>query len=308
MNNSNEPKTYSSTRGKYALQGLLVGQKGAVTCIAVHPLGIFAACGGMRIWHLPTGKSLLTPTNTADRGITTAIVWLTKPDDDNDGLAYGTEHGSFASGSGTRMNTHSGQLAVVHRAEAVHRFVIDGGMSPRTISSITIRDHWPQAVAFGQVGVRGPELWTFGREDGVIYILNDEGKILKAKTTGAVIGHAVLSAKDDAIILDNVSQGIALYKLSGTERIRTFQVPHNERRSRNVAFHDGTSTIVIGSDHGRVYEFDRRTGQISDIIDIRVRERVQSIAVWVKVATPLNRPASRKTFEDGQHTDPKTSA
>ncbi|KAJ3983692.1 hypothetical protein F5890DRAFT_1475174, partial [Lentinula detonsa] len=249
MNNSNEPKTYSSTRGKYALQGLLVGQKGAVTCIAVHPLGIFAACGGTRIWHLPTGKSLLTPTNTADRGITTAIVWLTKPDDDDDGLAYGTEHGflwiwkrnknehtfneiycnRLTGGkdgqeiSAMAYDNSSGQLAVVHRAEAVHRFVIDGGMSPRTISSITIRDHWPQAVAFGQVGVRGPELWTFGREDGVIYILNDEGKILKAKTTGAVIGHAVLSTKDDAIILDDVSQGIALYKLSGTERIRTFQ-------------------------------------------------------------------------------------
>ncbi|KIK53084.1 hypothetical protein GYMLUDRAFT_102698, partial [Collybiopsis luxurians FD-317 M1] len=183
----------------------------------------------------------------ADRGITTAIVWLTKPDNNDNGLAYRTEHSflciwrrnkkeeSFAEvfcerllggTNGQEMSAmaydpSSAQLAVVHRIEAIHRFVIDGGMVPRIIKSVTIPNHWPQAVAFGQVGVCGPELWTFGREDGVIYILNDKGKILKSKTTGVVIGHAILSTKDDAIILDDVSQGIALYKLSVAERIKT---------------------------------------------------------------------------------------
>jgi hypothetical protein len=65
-------------------------------------------------------------------------------------------------------DTSSNQLAVVHRAESVHRFVIDGSMYPRSIKSVSIPNHWPQGVAFGQVGVRGPELWSFGREDGVM--------------------------------------------------------------------------------------------------------------------------------------------
>lgn len=65
-------------------------------------------------------------------------------------------------------DTSSNQLAVVHRAESVHRFVIDGSMYPRNIKSVSIPKHWPQGVAFGQVGVRGPELWSFGREDGVM--------------------------------------------------------------------------------------------------------------------------------------------
>ncbi|KIK52023.1 hypothetical protein GYMLUDRAFT_144469, partial [Collybiopsis luxurians FD-317 M1] len=183
----------------------------------------------------------------ADRGITTAIVWLTKPNDNDDSLVYGTEHSflciwrrnkkeeGFAEVFCERLlggtngqevsamayDPSSAQLAVVHCIEAIHQFIIDGGMVPRIIKSVTIPNHWPQAVAFSQVGVRSPKLWTFGREDGVIYILNDEGKILKSKTTGVVIGHAVLSTKDDAIILDNVSQGIALYKLSAAERIKT---------------------------------------------------------------------------------------
>ncbi|KAJ3792473.1 hypothetical protein GGU11DRAFT_693401, partial [Lentinula aff. detonsa] len=191
----------------------------------------------------------------SDRGITTAIVWLTRPNDEEEGLAYGTEHGYICiwkknnNGDGfteiycdrlvggvngseisaMAYDTNSGQLAVVHRAEAIHHFVIDVGMIPRLIKSVAIAKHWPQAVAFGQVGVRGPELWSFGREDGVIYILSDEGKILKSKTTGMIIGHAVLNTRDDAIILDDVSEGVALMKLAGTERVKTFEVPHRER-------------------------------------------------------------------------------
>ncbi|KAE9397090.1 hypothetical protein BT96DRAFT_795987, partial [Gymnopus androsaceus JB14] len=183
----------------------------------------------------------------SDRGVTTAIVWLTRADDEEEGLAYGTEHGYLAvwrknkEGDGftetfcdrltggkdgdeisaIAYDTNSGQIAVVHRAEAIHRFILDVGMIPRIIKSVTIAKHWPQAVAFGQVGVRGPELWSFGREDGVIYVLSDEGKILKSKPTGMVIGHAVLNTKDDAIILDDVAQGVALMKLAGTERVKT---------------------------------------------------------------------------------------
>lgn len=70
--------------------------------------------------------------------------------------------------SGIAYDTNSGQIAVVHRAEAIHRFILDVGMIPRVIKSVTIVNHWPQGVAFGHVGVRGPELWSFGREDGAM--------------------------------------------------------------------------------------------------------------------------------------------
>lgn len=62
----------------------------------------------------------------------------------------------------------SGHLGIVHRSEAVHRFIIDGAMWPILVKSVAIPRHWLQAVGFGQSGVRGPELWTFGREDGVM--------------------------------------------------------------------------------------------------------------------------------------------
>lgn len=48
---------------------------------------------GTNIWHLPRAELLTSPVNATDRGATTAIVWLTRPDDTEDGLAYGMEDG-----------------------------------------------------------------------------------------------------------------------------------------------------------------------------------------------------------------------
>lgn len=70
--------------------------------------------------------------------------------------------------SGMAYDASSGQLAVVHRSEAVHRFIVDGAMKPIGIKSVRVPKHWPQSVAFGQSGVRGPEIWSFGRDDGVM--------------------------------------------------------------------------------------------------------------------------------------------
>lgn len=41
-------------------------------------------------------------------------------------------------------------------------------MRPVVMKSIQIQQHWPQAVCFGQTGVGGPEIWSFGREDGIM--------------------------------------------------------------------------------------------------------------------------------------------
>lgn len=70
--------------------------------------------------------------------------------------------------SGMVYDPSSGQLAVVHRSEAIHRFVVDASMVPHIVKSVAVPQHWPQAVAFGQTGVRGPEIWSFGRDDGVM--------------------------------------------------------------------------------------------------------------------------------------------
>lgn len=92
-------------------------------------------------------------------------------------------------------------------------------------------------------------------------------------------GHAAINIKEDALIIDDVSQGVAVFKLSTTDRLKTFDVPFTTSRLRSVAFHDGNSAIITGSDHGKVYIFDRRTGDVIDMIDIGIKDWVQSVAV-----------------------------
>ncbi|KAF9063921.1 WD40-repeat-containing domain protein [Rhodocollybia butyracea] len=282
-----------SNHDQYMLQKLLTGHQGPVSCITAHPLGTHIATGGEKgtnIWNLETSALVAPPTRAGE------------PSDVEDGLAYGTEDGylciwkkdhkedkfmeiycdCLTGGkdgqeiAAMAYDTSSNQLAVVHQAESVHRFVIDGSMYPRTIKSVSIPKHWPQGVAFGQVGMRGP---SFGPSEGRMelchYILNDNGKVLSTKTTGTVIGHAVLNVKEDAILLDDVSQGVALYKLSGAERVKTFEVPSTQCRMRDIAFHDGCGSIISGSDHGNVYVFDCRTGSINDVIRTGVKDCIR---------------------------------
>lgn len=103
----------TSKQNKYALRTLLQGHVGAVACLAAHPLGTHVACGGdfsylssicnteqinigedgTKIWNLPSSRLLSSPSGAGERGITTAIVWITRPDDADEGVAYGTEDG-----------------------------------------------------------------------------------------------------------------------------------------------------------------------------------------------------------------------
>jgi hypothetical protein len=92
-------------------------------------------------------------------------------------------------------------------------------------------------------------------------------------------GHAAVNVNEDVFIVDDVVQGVALYKFSDTERIKTFPVPTGERRSRNVCFLSDASIIITGSHHGRLYAFERRTGDVYDVIDIGVEDWVQSLTV-----------------------------
>ncbi|KAJ3979681.1 hypothetical protein F5890DRAFT_1634821 [Lentinula detonsa] len=267
---------------------------------------------GTCIWDLQSSRLLSSPIGSSMRGITTAIAWIIRSDDAEEGLVFGTNDGFLCiwkrekAGyfievtcerleggpdgleiSGIAYDTSTGQLAVVQRSQSVHRFIVDVSMRLVVVKSVQIPQHWPQAVCFGQTGFGGPEIWSFGREDGIIHVLNDAGKVVKSKMTGTVIGHAAMNVKEDTLIIDDVSQGVAVFKLSTTDRLRTFNVPLATRRLRSVAFHDGNSAIISGSDHGKIYIFDRRTGDVIDTIDIGIKDWVQSVASTERNGVPL---------------------
>ncbi|KAF9268627.1 hypothetical protein L218DRAFT_853173, partial [Marasmius fiardii PR-910] len=217
---------------------------------------------------------------------------ITHPDDPDDGIAFGTAQGFLCIWRRTRgeeefQEIFCSQLAGGVDGQEISAIAYDTksnqlAMRPTNIKSIKVAQHYPQAVAFGRIAALGPEIWSFRRDDGEIHILDEAGKVIKTKTTGAVMGHAAINIRDDVFIIDDVVQGVALYKLGNIDRVKTFQVPTEECRSRNVCFLGDGSIIVTGSDHGKVYAFERRTGDIYDVIDIGAKDWVQSLTVsWL---------------------------
>ncbi|KAL0570621.1 hypothetical protein V5O48_011338 [Marasmius crinis-equi] len=241
------------------------------------------------------------PARAGDRGSTTAITFIVRPDDDTDVIATGSDLGALVlmkvdgdmlnEFHSTRLNgkdrpeivsiafdANTSQLLVAHRGGVMHLFLLDGWVLC-TKKSFEIPYHSPHSVAFGQTTINGVDIWSYGREDGQIILLSEQGQEKETRSTESVLGHAVVSLKDDTIALDDTSQGIALYKLSTHTRVRTLQVPAKRdiRRSRNVGFVDGNNSVVSGSDHGVVYVFDRRGGTIVDELYIGVDDWVQAV-------------------------------
>jgi hypothetical protein len=103
---------------------------------------------------------------------------------------------------------------------------------------------------------------------------------LKVHSSTSGSGHAALNVKDDAVVIDDATQGPALFNISEFKRFKSLKIESTSRRSRNVAFHDQGTAVVTGSDHSLVYIFDRRSGTTKDTIRVCPGEhQVQSIAV-----------------------------
>lgn len=89
-----------------------------------------------------------------------------------------------------------------------------------------------------------------------------------------------MNVKKNVFCIDDPVQGAAVFRLQSRARVRTYLVPVTKTmRVRQVAFADDCSTIVIGSDHGAIYVFDRRSGDIVDRLYMGSKGWVQALTV-----------------------------
>ncbi|KAK7026728.1 hypothetical protein VNI00_015501 [Paramarasmius palmivorus] len=260
----------SSERNLYVLEAQLSGHHGPAVCLSVHADGTFLACGGLTgtsIWDLASYSPVATPTGAADRGTTTSIVWATRPDSEEDVLIYGTQEGficiwqlddtakefveiyckALDAGPHDRrevtaiaFEATTCQLAIAHRSGSIHRLALSSNMIPTPLCSTIIPLFSPQAVAFGGKGEHGLDLVAFSRSSGEIYFLDEETNIKRTITTGTIIGDGVLNVNEDVFLIDDVIQGIAIYK-SGAKR--------RERRTprRKVVIRISPSLVFVSA-------------------------------------------------------------
>lgn len=80
--------------------------------------------------------------------------------------------------------------------------------------------------------------------------------------------------------MDNVCDGFDLHQLDNGAYIRTFLT--GDAKSvvpKQVIFSEDTKVVIGGSDHGKVYIFDRRTGKVFQVLDHGSTGLVQTVMV-----------------------------
>lgn len=89
-----------------------------------------------------------------------------------------------------------------------------------------------------------------------------------------------MNVRKDVFCIDDPAQGAALFRLQSGARVRTYPVPiKRTMRVRQVSFAEECSVIVIGSDHGTIYVFDRRSGGVIDELKMGTNGWVQTVTV-----------------------------
>ncbi|KAF9552662.1 hypothetical protein CPC08DRAFT_768124 [Agrocybe pediades] len=341
---SSEPSVVASKNSGYILQTQLKGHTGLVLCMSVTEDGKLASGGtvalsfsarsafflsrpgvdGVRIWDMRTivGKPVppawkpsqfSRPCGAGDRGPTTALTWIRREDEPEDGLVYGTASGMIVcwrevSGSNRTtayeesysarlanpseitaiaFDSASNRLAVSNRNSVVSLFCVGPKLDLYPIFTVIIRDHVPKALAFSQSGeVRA--VYTFGLYDGIIYTLSGkDGKIEDQQQTGCRIGNVSANLRRGVFCLDDPAQGVALYRYSSWDRVRTYSVAiEKSMRPRQISFVEDCKFILSGSDHGSVYLFDRRSGNMVDELK-NGTGRVQALTAMEHLENPL---------------------
>ncbi|KAJ7924675.1 WD40-repeat-containing domain protein [Mycena leptocephala] len=290
----------TSKHDGYILQSKLRGHAGGIVRLRATEDGRLLASGGTdgtKVWDLSTMRELRSPKSPEIRGASTALVWIKREDDLGEALFYGTQNGQLglavfeeiscvrvvnpAEITGLAFDAPSTRLAVCHRGGMVQVYALGSTMSLKEVFSLELKNVAPRAIAFGQMHGNDRDIMVFGLYGGDIYTLrgNNGSAVGKPWNVGALIGDIALDVRKGVLCMDEPSSGTNLYHLEDHTHVKTFPVAVTKQtRLRQVDFLDECKFIVSGSDHGIVYVFDRRSGDIVDELRVDPREWVQTVA------------------------------
>ncbi|KAG6849546.1 hypothetical protein H0H93_007561 [Arthromyces matolae] len=305
-------KTKSNESKAYTFQGELKGHNGPILCITASVNGLVAGGGadGVKIWDIGEEKDgqvpIKVPVGAGIRGATTAMTWVIRDDEPDDGLVFGTQCGylvCWKEGDGAFIETQchkvanpgeitgiafeasSNRVCSSNRNGVIQLYAVSPGMTLQVVWSISIDAYVPKSVAFRTDG-ENRQLMVSGLYDGIIHTLREsDGKIEHTRDVGGMIGSVAINPQKGVFCIDDPTEGVGLFRLDSGSRHRTFPVPVKRSwRPRQVCFAaEDCSVIVSGSDHGIIYVFNRRTGDTMHKLEIANGNWVQTVA-----ATNLN--------------------
>ncbi|KAK7451278.1 hypothetical protein VKT23_012618 [Stygiomarasmius scandens] len=272
----------------YTLCKKLKGHAGIILCLAVNEDGRFLASGGedgTLIWEMSTMRLLQRIPDFAIRGGTSAVLWLRHEDVIEEGLIYGTKAGFLVFCRQTDQKTFeevhafplafpseitslvydeiSNRLAVANQEGTVALFAVDpASMIPTELWTVRPENSLPKSLAF----TSQRDVLVFGVHDAIYTLDSSSGNPTETAPFihGITIGNVACNTIKNVFCVDTVPS-CALYRLDNIARIKVFDVPQtkpSQNWPKQVAFAESCRFVVSGSDHGLVYVFDRRSGEL----------------------------------------------
>ncbi|KAJ7845818.1 WD40-repeat-containing domain protein [Mycena olivaceomarginata] len=290
----------TSKHNSYILQSKLRGHSGGIVRLRATEDGrLLASRGtdGTKIWDLTTMCELGSPKSPETRGPSPALVWIKREDDLGEALFHGTQNGQLelavfeeiscvrivnpAEITSLAFDPPFNRLAVCHRGCMVQIYTLSGTMSLKEVFLLELQNVAPRAIVFGQMYFNDKDIMVFGLYGGDIYTFRgNNGKAVgEPWNIGALIGDIALDVCKGVLIMDEPSSGTNLYRMEDHTCVKTFPIAvTKQKRLHQVDFLEECQFIVSRSDHGIVYVFDHRSGDIVDELRVDPREWVQTIA------------------------------
>ncbi|KAJ7120068.1 WD40-repeat-containing domain protein [Mycena epipterygia] len=293
---------------RYVLRGSLAGHYGGIKCLAVTEDGKVLASGGsdgVRLWNVASLSRLNRPNGAGNRGTVSALTWIRREEDPGEVLVYGTQCGfvcvwkqrsptsDFEEGhtlqmtdpaevTGITFDAATNRLCVCHRNSVVQSYTMDRTATPQPVFSVSVKNFVPKAISFGEYRGNDRDVKVFGLYNGQIHTMRGgSGEILSTRQIGGMIGDAAINSRKGLFCIDDPFEGAALYRLDDENRVRTFSIAVTKAfgRPRQIRFAEEGAAVVSGSDHGVVYVFETRSGDLLDKLRIGAAEDwLQTIA------------------------------
>ncbi|KAF8881266.1 WD40-repeat-containing domain protein [Infundibulicybe gibba] len=292
------------TARRYKYVGRVHGHE-IIHSLAISNNGKILASGGastVLLWDAKTLAPLVPPHQAHQfRGPVCRMVWAQNREDKEDVLCFGTGLGylvfwrqgprveHFEEFSANRIGTGQEitdlawdtsddekiRLAVGTRVGIVQVWTFDFRKGLQNIFSICLEPTVPKTVGFV-----GKDIHVFGAYDGLWHSLRGkDGVVSWTRNLRTVIGWTALCPDHNQFAIDNGTDGFDLYQMDDAAYVRTFQTRiSGSHKPKQVLFAEGAQVIVGSSDHGVVYIFDHRTGEVLDTLDHAKKGVIQAIA------------------------------
>ncbi|KAG6375696.1 WD40-repeat-containing domain protein [Boletus reticuloceps] len=295
-------------RRSYAKTASFTAQVGAIYTLAISQDGQILASGGsggVKLWNLRTRKEIgYSGTNQDLYGTVSCAMWIKPSHRATNVLCYGTGLGylifiqqnardaNFQEICAQRLrdgreitclawdpswSDGGARIAVGMRDSIVQVLLLDSHSKLQSVFAGRLNKTVPKSIAF----VDHDEIYVFGLFDGnVIRMKAADGTILREHHCSSVIGYAAVNTRKRLVVIDNAANGFTLYRLDRLDAIRTYlTAPPTVPVPKQVAFGEDARLIIGGSDNGRVYLFNRKSGELLEMLYHSNTGLVQAVAV-----------------------------